>query len=364
MKKLTFFNIMFGCDPEFFFRRGSDVVGAEKILPLSGLEYTPGEFGRKDGGYGAMAGTVSKIIIDGVQAELNPRPNGCRAQMGNELACIFTKLKDHMKQYDRLRVDFKQTIKLTKKDFSALSDNSKKFGCMPSKNSHDNGKEGKITVNPETYKYRSAGGHLHFGAPRADYFNNDKEVITRVLAQPERLIRMMDILVGNTCVLLDRDPGNVERRKVYGRAGEFRTPPHGVEYRTLSNFWLRSYQLMSLVMGLARHAVIIVANDMDGEFVKLVNMEEIADAINTNSFTKALRNFKRIEQLLLEITPQDDQYSIHAGTIKQFKHFVKMGIDYWFKDEPVEHWIKLLDGHETGIETFLRTVVSDDMAKK
>lgn len=335
MSELSYYPITFGCDPEFFFRKDGEVIGAEQILPRTGLEIT---------------GCASKIIIDGVQAELNPHPSACREVMGKFIGESFRVLREHMKTYARVGIDFTQTIKLSDGDFNRLSDDSKKFGCMPSKNAADGGKVGKINVNPETYRFRSAGGHLHIG-------DGGSHVVQAVLQDPVRLVRMMDILVGNTCVLIDRDPGNVERRKVYGRAGEFRTPPHGVEYRTLSNFWLRSYQLMSLVMGLARHAVIIVANNRDAEFVERVNMDEIYRAINTNNFSLALRNFKKIERLLLEITPETDEYPIHKEVIKDFRHFVKKGVGHWFKEDPCDHWADLDPGREPGFRDFLAETV-------
>ena len=75
---------------------------------------------------------------------------------------------------------------------------------------------------------------------------------------PLLAVKILDIVVGNTCVIMDRAPSQVERRKVYGRAGEYRLPAHGIEYRTLSNFWLRSYQLTHLVFSLARFAINIL----------------------------------------------------------------------------------------------------------
>lgn len=363
MEQFKFFRVVFGCDPEFFFRKGKEIIGAENILPLSGLEYEPGEFaGKRDGGALAVEDTVSRIIIDGVQAELNPRPNTCRELLGNEFSCIFRKMKEYMAEYNGLSIDFSQTIKLTEQDFENLPENSKKFGCMPSKNAHDGGKEGFIKVDPTTYRFRSAGGHIHLGAPTDN--PDEHDIIRAVLDNPVRLVNMMDILVGNTCVLLDRDAGNVERRKVYGRAGEFRTPPHGVEYRTLSNFWLRSYQLMSMVMGLSRHAVLIVANDLDGLFLEKVDMEDIARAINTNDYALALKNFRKIEEVLLEVTPANsDSFPISTETIEEFWHFVAKGLDYWFPEDPMEHWISLGNDDNDGFETFLLTTVRNDMRK-
>ena len=358
MPKLTFHHIMFGCDPEFFFSKDGRVLGAEKVLPEDGLVYKSGDLLGKDGDSTSLSG-VSKIIIDGVQAELNPRANSCRANLGNEIACCFRKLEQTLTKSKEISIDFHQTIKLDKKDMSVLSDKSKKFGCMPSKNAHNGGKESRIGVDPAVYSYRSAGGHIHIGNHKGN------KIIKEVLLLPERLVKMMDVIVGNTCVLIDRDTGNIERRKVYGRAGEFRTPPHGVEYRTLSNFWLRSYPLMSLVMYLSRLAVLVVANNRDEELLKLVDMRDITDAINKNDFKLALTNFKKIEKCLMEMIPSDtEHWDVNPDTIHLFRHFVKKGLDYWFKQPPLQHWIELPEGHYSGFGSFLLNKVADDLANK
>lgn len=355
LPKIKFHRVVIGCDPEFFFKDKNGVVGAEKILPLSGLEYKPGELGRSDAGVDAVGNFHSRIIIDGVQAELNPRPAICRVAIGREIACCFEKVVAHMKKSGDTKIDFKQTIELSKDDMEKLSDDSKKFGCMPSKNANNGGKMGKITVDPMTYAYRSAGGHIHLGG-----YNKET---TKAIAQHERLVRVLDIILGNTCVLIDRDPGAVTRRKVYGQAGEFRTPPHGLEYRTLSNFWLRSYPLMSFVMGMARTAVLIVANNLDEEFVNRVNLDEVSKAINRNDYDLALKNFKKIEELLMEITPVDSEFfDLTSENIKEFRHFVKKGIDYWFPGDAVDYWLNLTD-NAVGFGKFLDTVVRKDMNK-
>ncbi len=70
-----------GCDPEFFFKFKGEVVGAEKFLPKEGIKTSS-----------------SKFIIDGVQAELNPAPNTCRANLGNELVRCFKTLVEELKK--------------------------------------------------------------------------------------------------------------------------------------------------------------------------------------------------------------------------------------------------------------------------
>ncbi len=53
--------------------------------------------------------------------------------------------------------------------------------------------------------------------------------------KPLEVIKAMDIFLGVPSIFLD---GDKERRKLYGGAGAHRVKPYGVEYRTLSNFWL------------------------------------------------------------------------------------------------------------------------------
>lgn len=86
---------------------------------------------------------------------------------------------------------------------------------------------------------RAAGGHVHIGV--------DDENLDRTL-----LVKWCDICLGLHSVLEDED---TERKKLYGRAGAFRPKPYGVEYRSLSNYWIRSPELMRKVFTRAKLAV-------------------------------------------------------------------------------------------------------------
>jgi hypothetical protein len=171
----------------------------------------------------------------------------------------------------------------------------------------------------------------------------------------------------------------VERRKVYGRAGEYRLPAYGIEYRTPSNFWLRSYQLFSLVTGLARFAGNIALSIYIDEGVNLGKKDHLSEyrqildqcsksdvekAINKNDFDLAKKNFDSIKDMIVEITP-DEHYNLPLwkSNIKEFEYFVSKGIDYWFKEDPVTQWCSLSDGHGRGWESFsVDRVRSDRLA--
>jgi len=100
------------------------------------------------------------------------------------------------------------------------------FGCEPDYNAWTK----KINPKPvtEDENLRSAGGHIHVGS---DVAKRDAIAV----------IRAMDLFLGVPSVAMDK---GTLRRKLYGKAGSFRPKPYGAEYRTLSNFWIFSDELI------------------------------------------------------------------------------------------------------------------------
>ena len=362
-------DVSLGCDPEFFFKDDKgNTTGSEKILPPTGIktdQATMDECQRK--GMRCM-NIGSQIVVDGVQAEINPKEATCRAVMGYEISNCFRDLSRALKGRN-VKVDVAPVVEVSQAEMDTLSDASKVFGCAPSTNVYTQGTS-KIKVDPRKYTKRSAGGHLHLGDYdyRSDYTPAQWSRTFKALKNVDVMVPMLDIIVGNTCVLLDRDPSNKERRKNYGRAGEFRLKSYGIEYRTLSNFWLRSYPLMGLVMGLARFAVNAVAqstpeNDYAKAFMSLVNRDDIVKAIQTNNFALAYSNFLKIEKLIVELAgTYTNNYPLHSENIKEFHYFLKKGIYHWFKQDPFDHWSNLSD-RAIGWERFLTEVVRTAMIR-
>jgi hypothetical protein len=84
--------------------------------------------------------------------------------------------------------------------------------------------------------FRTAGGHIHLGTELG------KSYETCIM-----LIRMLDLFLGVASFFMDGKKSSCKRRKLYGQAGRYRQPTYGIEYRTLSNFWLSSPFLVELV---------------------------------------------------------------------------------------------------------------------
>lgn len=100
------------------------------------------------------------------------------------------------------------------------------FGCEPDLNAWT--KEVNPSPTPPHPFMRSAGGHVHV---------ETKE-------NPLAVIRSMDMFLGVPSVLMDN---GTLRRQFYGKAGACRVKPYGVEYRTLSNFWIFEERLCQWV---------------------------------------------------------------------------------------------------------------------
>jgi len=356
MKRLQTTNISLGSDPELFFStKEGNTLESIKVLEKEKI------------------GGSCDIAVDGVQVELHPSPVGCRAFASNEIRRALERLKMEYLDKKGIKINFSEVVKLSPEEMAALTENSKKFGCMPSMNGYTRAKS-VITVDPSVYPYRSAGGHLHVSGSQATI---------AMQKMPELTARVMDIIVGNTFVMIDKDPAQVERRKVYGKAGEYRLPRHGFEYRTLSNCWMKSNQLMSFAYGLARLAATIVFNIWQDEkdnkkdapkklsefrkLLRLVKKADIIRAINTNDFNLAKANWDKIKDYIAELTSAHNGYYDTfpfrgEDTIQQFDYFVSKGIEYWFKEDILTHWCTLPEGHGVGWEDFLANEVKEDMA--
>ena len=365
--------IYLGCDPEFFIKnKDGGVVGAEKVLPKEGLNNP------------ATDGGLNKIIIDGVQMEINPRAATCRAHLANDIKSCFAQIDTILKvKGNDLQLFNGITVEMKPEELAALDEQSRKFGCAPSNNKHTSSVS-KIDVDPETYMFRSAGGHIHLGHPYGSSAEINRGIDWklnpeyRALTEKEqqlKVVDLLDIVVGNTCVLLDRDPSNAERRKVYGRAGEFRTPPHGLEYRTLSNFWLKHIHLYSFVFEMARQCVYMVADplwtdkhlfewgyhsdqrdnlDFHAVLTSVVDVKDIERAINTNDYDLAYANFKKLEPYFVELIP----VAFPKYQMEYMHHFFSKPLDHWFKSDMVTHWVKeMTEGHSfTFYQQFLSHV--------
>jgi hypothetical protein len=282
-----------GADPEFFFKnKKGEVVGSELVIPKKWI--------CEDG----------KLIRDGVAAEINPGAAQCRENLWRNVVDCMNTAKEFARTKE-CEIVFDTTVTLTQEQFDSLSPFSKQFGCVPSSNAYG---VNPIPEGAQDQLQRSAGGHIHIG-----YKNHTES--HNVVAQDtdiNTIVKVLDIIAGNTCVLFDQYKGSTERRKTYGRAGEYREKYYGLEYRTLSNFWLRDYRLFGLATGLVRQALWVVGYGHTETILSSVNQADIIKAINENDPVLARKNFDKYSKVLVGLNIGQWNYPIDKMTIDSF----------------------------------------------
>ena len=134
------------------------------------------------------------------------------------------------------------------------------FGCEPDYNAWT----GEVNPKPhcDNPNLRSAGGHIHVET------DLDRRAV----------IQAMDLFLGVPSVLMDKGE---ERRKLYGAAGSYRSKPYGVEYRTLSNFWIFDEKLIKWVWNNTEEALYEVKEEPYLATVLSREKDNILRAINT-----------------------------------------------------------------------------------
>ena len=211
---------LIGIDPEVFVvnKKSKDIVPS--IGLIGGSKHFP------------MKVNKGALQEDNVMAEFNIDPAGSLKEFNENIEEVLGHLDARLATTGH---EYDKTFK-TSHDFSSkdLKDpQALQFGCDPDFNAYTLDKN--PIIDPKMVgNFRMCGGHIHLGFPEAD-----SHPMVRVFAA-----RWMDILVG--APLSKLDPDSV-RKNFYGKAGNFRIKDYGIEYRTPSNFWLSSKNLIEFV---------------------------------------------------------------------------------------------------------------------
>lgn len=247
-------NLVMGTDPEFFLSQNGQVVPA--------FEHLPDKYTTADG-----------LFWDGFQAEtvVDPfkRPSGerntapyCHSLLAQNLGQQIQRLA-----LKGLNVAAIPVWRVPNSMLAWASEAHVSLGCDPSRNVY--GTFGRVVERPRELQWRFAGGHVHFNLTAEERCNPDNI---------RYLVKTLDALLGIPSVCLAQNYDHFIRRRYYGLAGEYRLPPHGLEYRTLSNFWLMHPQAFMLVFDLARHVLNIGRARLRNVFVG--QERSIRDTIN------------------------------------------------------------------------------------
>jgi hypothetical protein len=319
-----------GGDPEFFIYQKTDkgklkLITADKVL------------GGKQNKEHTDSGSC---FFDGVQAEINPSHSSCREFFGrNIVRCLerirriaSSKLK--CKESDIVFAPL-ASIDITKKDLKNSDKECFRFGCAPDYCIYDRPKDFKY---PDGKKYmkRFSGGHIHLGFDSIGY--------QRKMKTPEKmlaLIKLADYLVGVPAVAISNGEEEIERRNYYGLAGTYRIQPHGIEYRTLSSFWMVAPPLMSLMTGLLRDAFSIAYNDLEDEVLEEIDQDEVKRIIDESDIKAAREMWKDIYKTLTK-------YNFHNSPVKPHTKYnitkmINKGYRTFFEPTKMLHYWSITD---------------------
>jgi len=253
-----------GCDPEFF------LVDRKSGKLLSSVGKIPGT---KEEPHILKCG--AGLQHDNVAVEFSSPVAEDGGDFVNKLRKCFEDLKENLPANTDITAipsaSFDQSELQTKE--------AKEFGCSPDYDAW------KLVVNtfvpPEDETFRSCGGHVHVGHVEGD----GNEFLQDPYGKVET-VRAMDAVLGVTAAVLDNSLAAVSRRVLYGKAGCHRPTDYGVEYRVLSNFWLKSPKLAMLIDSLTQDALKIVREGKTADVVKSLGGEEKLVSMINESKTK------------------------------------------------------------------------------
>jgi len=205
--------ILLGCDPEVFVRNSGVPVSAHKLIP--GTKVAP--YKVKDGA----------VQVDGHALEFNIHPADSEASFLYNIQQVMQRLQDMLPPNHG--IDIVPSMRFDWEYLKSLPAEANELGCDPDYNAYT----GEINPRPDgATNLRTAAGHIHIGWTK-DAEKDDPAHVEKC----RTLVRQLDFFLGIPSVILDQDK---ERRTLYGCAGAYRIKPYGVEYRVLSNFWLKS----------------------------------------------------------------------------------------------------------------------------
>lgn len=209
-------SLTLGCDPEVF------IVSADGT-PISSI----GRFGGTKAMPMPIDGEGNAIQEDNVAVEFNTPP--CKSA-DDYIKHIRKNLAFIEERAAEQGLKVLVTPSLTFSDAELEHPDAQTFGCEPDFNAYQGG-----AVNPRPHaddpNLRSAGGHIH-----VQIDDKDMDILT--------VVKAMDVFV--TLPLMRHDKDN-RRRELYGKPGAYRKKSYGVEYRTPSNVWITSDDLIRMV---------------------------------------------------------------------------------------------------------------------
>ena len=174
---------------------------------------------------------------------------------------------------------------------------STQFGCDPDYDVFNYQTEGSV-LDVADYPYRNCGGHIHLSG------------VPEIVDDIEMAVKSMVITAGLAAIAFTDVPA-LERQRTffYGKPGKFRPQDYGeknpygpdyrfgLEYRTPSATWLKSWDIAQQVLKWAEIGISVVfpSKDLSKMLVEEISMPAI-DAILSSDVNTATQLLKYVEE--------------------------------------------------------------------
>lgn len=256
-------HILVGCDPEVFVRQDGKFVSAHGLIP-----------GNKKNPHKVDGGAVQ---VDGMSLEFNIDPASSENEFVKSVQQVYAIMQKMCPNYEIVAApvaDFPLEY------IASQPEEARELGCDPDFDAYT----GFANVKPNcNLPMRTASGHVHIGwgsGMNAESLEHDE--LCRLAS------KQMDLFLGVGSLFFDDDQ---RRREMYGKPGCYRRKTYGVEYRTLSNAWLKSPALMGWVY---RQVIDGMTRLMDGEntFEKFKRVPEIILSSDKKAAEKIMKAAK------------------------------------------------------------------------
>lgn len=273
-------NFTIGSDPEIFVEdEGGNCIPS--WLFLQGKDGTDRTCALEM--YGGKGG--QKMYWDGFQAEFCVYANACNEYHTDSVAAGLRGVYEAaIKKFPNAKLSATSVFDIPPDVMASAADEHVEFGCMPSYNAY--GIAPHLPPGREV-PFRSAGGHIHFGTGK----------MSHEAANP--IVKTLDKILGVACVSLFAQFDSRKRRHFYGLPGEYRLPPHGLEYRPLSNAWLIHPLIMNLVVDLSRKCVVLAQRGWSDKWI--AEEEETIDIVIRSDAAAARASLEKNKKLFLHL---------------------------------------------------------------
>lgn len=213
--------VSIGTDPEVFLDRGGFRISAHDLIP-----------GTKEMPHPVTHGAIQ---VDGVAAEFNTLPAKTPEEFLEFIESVMSDLRKELPS--DVQIVIEPTCDFDVKYFEELPEIVKLLGCTPDFDAYT----GERNSPPFTeVTFRTGAGHIHVGG-WAEAYDPEEDSHFRSCVG---MVKQLDCVLFPTSLLWDYDQ---KRRELYGRIGAFRPKFYGVEYRSLSNAYLKTQAIQRWV---------------------------------------------------------------------------------------------------------------------